>query len=782
MKHWHTYNKNTAKAKSVVPFLLFTLLLLLSSCNLFIEEEEIADGYGYTNLPEYSGEGYDEPVTTTQGDCEVTYQLKKTVRQLGEENTRYITSVKQDNSGLLLEIHYSAQTPSDQLPQRGQVLVCTDTETFPMGCMHRVQTAEQRDGEYCYLASLADLQETFDELDITGQMVTAEDETVYIEPEPAEDSDEPATSRSNRAIALGSTLGFDLVDGGFRYTYTFDNKPFAKFSTPELERADIDIYFNEGSVHKVTHTFNFDDFSFSRRSFKITYEKEEEYDLSLHIGTEFNGNKNLAKFQLVKGKAFIIGPVVLVLFANLDLDFEASVKFSGDIMRHSITRSTYNIDLLHPLDVQKTEKVITDTGWYSKAMLSGQMGLRATLELCIGLYGKILSLRLCPSVYFGLEASIAKPIDREGGIPVYDVSMKPGVTPKCEFQMEMGVYFELSFLDFFKELFEKITSSNIDTALDRLADEANENSDWYKEHSAKDQWTDKDLERFRRKDGDNSSITHTFGPWNIVKFPTTPWYPSIVDNSFRIDNYYDELTHQMNFDASFTIEDIGVFGRFQNYSPALMIMRNGKQVDFILPDGEDRNATIEKGKTYYFTLPEYGDDVTRVARPCYYKTSDATHECEALEKGLPFCATTPSLSIVEVRPERAEIKEGNFVVSIWNEETEEYDYYTYPYQYNYFFDVVVSVRGAEYMRSWGLFDLLYYQEFNYGTGMNKDIDNPDGTYTFHCIISTPSNYYDSKRSIDMSVSPRFQLKTGEVIYPEEPTRWTQYADGTYKKK
>lgn len=86
------------------------------------------------------------------------------------------------------------------------------------------------------------------------------------------------------------------------------------------------------------------------------------------------------------------------------------------------------------------------------------------------------------------------------------------------------------------------------------------------------------------------------------------------------------------------------------------------------------------------------------------------------------------------------------------------------------------------MRLWGLFDLLYYQEFNYGTGMNKDIDNPDGTYTFHCIISTPSNYYDEKRSIDMCIAPRFQLSTGEVIYPEENTSWTQYADGTYKMK
>ena len=178
MEH-RTTNKVKRLVKRFVPFYLSTFLLLLTSCNLFINEDELADDYGFTDVPEYSGEGYDKPVTTSSGDCEVTYQLKKTVRQLDDDNTQHITTVKQDNSGLFMEIHYGAQTPRDQLPQRGQILVSTDVETFPMGCMHRVQTIEKRDGEYCLTLSLAELDETFEELDITGQYNTTESGIVY---------------------------------------------------------------------------------------------------------------------------------------------------------------------------------------------------------------------------------------------------------------------------------------------------------------------------------------------------------------------------------------------------------------------------------------------------------------------------------------------------------------------------------------------------------------------------------------------------------------------------
>lgn len=757
-------------------------LLAITSCNLFIEDEEQSDDYGFTNVPEQSGKGYDEPVTTTEGDCEVTYQLKKTVRRLTTDDTSYITSVRQDDSGLFLEIHFSAQTPKELLPVRGQILVSTDVETFPMGCMHRVQTSEQRDGDYCYMATLADLEDTFEELDITGQLSTTESGMVVVEPEPnSEEAEEPSASRTNRAIGLGGEMKLGFVDGGFQYSYLFDTKPFLKLSSPETEKAQIDLYFNQGSKYTETHTFNFSDFSLSRGVFKIVHERVEDIDLSIHIGSKFNGKVKIKKFHLIKGKPLIIGPVVLVLFANLNFDLEATLEVATDLSRHTITRYTSNIDLMHPLEIKRTEKVELDTGWNCQVAIAGTLGLRTTLELCLGLYGKILSLRLQPSVFFGVEARAATPIAWENGVPVYDVSNKPGLTPKLEWQIEMGVFFELSLLDFFKGIFDRLTSENVTTALEKITEEASNNSDWYKEHSASGDWTDKDLERFRRKEKDNSSLTCTLGPWSIKKYATIPWYPSIVDNSFRVETYFDELENQMHFDAQYTIESKGFFANFYDYKPALIIKRNGEQVNFVYPD-EGQNVRVEEGKTYYFTLPNYSDDITRLAQPCYVRVGDPAGKPTAVDKGLPFNSTSPTVSVVGIKPTNCYKNEGNFIRSYWNAETEEYDYSSYDYEYQFNFDVIVAMRGAEYMHSWGLLELNYLQTYEFGEGDNKDIGKVNGNYTLHCSLSIYSNINSDNKSVDLAIQPRFQLKNGDVIYPEEPTRWTQYADGTYTLK
>lgn len=778
MEH-RTTNKMKRQVKRFVPFYLSTFLLLLTSCNLFINEDELADDYGFTDVPEYSGEGYDKPVTTSSGDCEVTYQLKKTVRQLDDDNTQHITTVKQDNSGLFMEIHYGAQTPKEQLPQRGQILVSTDTVTFPMGCMHRVQTIEQRDGEYCLMTTLAELDETFEELDISGQYSTTESGIVYVEAEPDEQDDEPPSTRStNRAIGIDGKMGCGLTDGGFYISYDFPTKPFWKISSPEVSKTDVDLYFNEGSSCRETHTLNFDDFSFSRSSFKITYEVEQDLNLSFHIGSEFKGKVNIVKYRLIKGKPLVIGPVVLVLFANLNFDFEATLKTTADISRHVVTRNTYNLDLMHPLDLNKSERVVSDTGWNCAAMISGTMGLRATLELCIGLFGKILSLRLSPSIFVGFEATVANPTDYVDGVPVYDVSKKPGLTPKFDFQMEMGVYFELSFLDFFKGIFEKITSGNIGTALERLVQEATDNSDWYKEHSAQDQWSDKDLERFRRNENnDNSSITHTVGPWAIKKFPTMPWYPTIVDNTFRVENYYDNLTKKMYFNAYYKIDQAGFFANLAEFIPSICIKHNGQIERIISPDEGGTNARVKSGEYYSFTLPEFTDDDTRLAQPCYIPLNDSQRRPVAFDKALPFCSTSPSASIVNFKYKGCNRQEGTFNVPVYNSEEDNYDNRFYDYQFTYFFDVTVAAKGTEYMSSWGLYEAYHYQRYEYGQGENRDIYAGNGNYIFHCTLNVYSNYDYPDRVTEICLFPTISLKDGETYHPEEATRWRLYLDG-----
>lgn len=764
------------------------LLFFFTSCNLFIEDEVPADDYGFTDIPEYSGEGYDTPVTTNGNGCEVTYQLKKTVRQLTTDDCRYITYVKQDNSGLFMEIHFSPQTPRDLLPVKGQILVSTDVNTFPMGCMHRVQAAEQRDGEYCYLATLADLQETFEELDISGQLSSTETEEISVAPE--EDTTAVADARATRAGRSASgahrspkdnnNLKVTTNETGFSFYYEFDNEPIVTATSKTLENLDMDIHFKEGSLYRQTHTFNFDDFSLSRRSFKIVYERVDELDMRLHLGVAYKAPKHLHTFRPIKGKPFTIGPVVFVLFVNVDFTLELDLNATNDVRRHVINRNTTYIDLLSTQAPKRVETTDLDTGWYCDGMIDGKAGLRITVELCLGIYGKILSLRIAPSVFLGFEAVIAKSNAPEGEIPMYNLEKKPGLTPKFEWQLELGVYFELSFLDFFSELFDRLTSSNVGTALDKVADEAAKGSAWYKEHSAKNEWTDADLERFQRKTDDKSSISTTFGPWNIVKMDTRPWYPSVDDEMFQLLQYYDNLTKELCVGVHYIIDHQGFFATFSDYIPAIAIMYGKHLEQIVYPDGEGRRARVEEDKMFHFTLPLTDDEKERTACPCYIKADDPTATPVAIDKGKPFVATTPHVGIVDVKGTRGEWKEGDFYVSYYNEDEDQFDLIRYNYEYTFYYTVVLSRKGYQHMLRWGFIEVSYMTTHTFGEGDYKNVDGRDGTYTFNCYIKLYSEKFIDNPGVTIRVAPYFQLKDEfgfEAISPEATKVWVQDLDG-----
>ena len=70
--------------------------------------------------------------------------------------------------------------------------------------------------------------------------------------------------------------------------------------------------------------------------------------------------------------------------------------------------------------------------------------------------------------------------------PTYDVSAKPGITPQLNWQIDAGIYLELSIFDWLKEFFGKMTKSNAKAVLSEVAEEARNNADWYKEYSTSD--------------------------------------------------------------------------------------------------------------------------------------------------------------------------------------------------------------------------------------------------------------------------------------------------------
>lgn len=787
-----TSNRHLINLTFIICTVLFSIAL--SSCDLFINEEPVPDDYGFSDVPEHTGEGYDKPVTTIDNGCEVTYQLQSNVRQLTMEDTqRWITYVEQDATGLFLEIRYSANTPKDRLPVLGEILLSNDIQRFPTGCMHRVQMRELRNGEYCYIASLAELKETYKELDINGAVMSQDTEEFTVAPEPddsiASDSLPAATRMTTRGQSDEAEFnieGLQCKIGGGKTEFNFNLGNLPKFSTQDrFYHTAVTFGFNEGSHYNITHKLNFDNFSLSDGVYKIKAEKVEDVVLKIKLEGSVTGSFKIKHFRPVKGKPFVIGPVVVVLFVNLNFDFEIDCTASGSIERSWKTTTTYDLDLEHPTDIKKSVVKNYDTDWRFHIVVAGDVGIRATLEIGLGLYGKILSLRVCPSVFAGVHGDFADMIQDEDGKFVYAIEDVPGITPKIEWQIQAGIYLELDLLDWFKSLFgSKVTTSNTGAVLGKITEEARNQTPWYKEmsaHDASNYWHRHDMNyQSNREEEDNSSLTFTLGPWPIAKH-TMPWFPAIKDNSFKIEQIYDEQKQKMVFVGSYVIRSIGFFGYGgQSYIPSLLIKKGTRVVDEIFPDGDGTSARVKNDRMYTFTLPNYENDVTYMACPSYHSVPLVKkYSPDMIDKGLPFMGTTPSATISKIKPTYYSMQTGPFV----------HNNKTYNYKFICKYDLTVTIKGAENIGKygWGVKEMNYQLDHPYKS--SSDAKLRDGTYVLHCKNEILSNI---GAEIETSYGPRPNYHelilypyfftdemTGTEVHSGPIVKLTLYTEGGY---
>lgn len=226
----------------------------------------------------------------------------------------------------------------------------------------------------------------------------------------------------------------------------------------------------------------------------------------------------------------------MVLFVNLNFDLEFKAAAEATLERSYTHTHDYTIDFSDFGFQQKT--TYDSPGWQVSAVLSGDIGLRTTLEICMGLYGKILSLRIFPSIYGGIHAESAPLIivgnDDE---PAYDVSAKPGITPKVNWQLDAGLVLELSVFDWFKELFGKLTKENTKSVLKEASEQA---KNYIQEHNLTETfWNNIEEDKYtREEDKENSALTVNIGKWDIVKAKPLSWFPTIDDNSFKVNSTY----------------------------------------------------------------------------------------------------------------------------------------------------------------------------------------------------------------------------------------------------
>lgn len=148
---------------------------------------------------------------------------------------------------------------------------------------------------------------------------------------------------------------------------------------------------------------------------------------------------------------------------------------------------------------------------------------------------------------------------------------------------------------------------------------------------------------------------------------------------------------------------------------------------------------------YMFTMPNYEDDQTYLAVPCYYCMPLSRRDPDIIDKGLPFMGTTPSVTINQIRPTSAGVEEGMF----FDDSGED----MYQYQITYCFDINVTMRGADNISHWGVYEGNHAVSYEYKRTDATKLR--DGNYMLHCRMDILSNNNNDNRFDDLRLYPFF---------------------------
>jgi hypothetical protein len=769
--------------KLLLYFSTAAVTVMLASCNLFIDDE-LDENSEFKNVPVHTGVGYDEPVTTNEGGCEVTYQYNSDVRVLSQEDQdRYIVYAAKDGANCFAEVHYSKNTPADKLPVPGEILLSTVTERFPWGCNHRVHYCIEEDNVYRYILGFAALDETFKELDINGNISNdGKDEYVI----PAEDfivddeeTDTIAATRSDWSINVG--IAKISWDGDTIQT----DIPF--IWTP----GQIEYKGGYGSAtlewqSNYKENFNFDHFSIKKRNFKMKYTMVQHEKFSLSVAGGYTHNGRLFRVPLVRGKAIVIptpAPIVLVLFLNADLSLDFDINASVTWTKETKTKTTYDIDLVPgfmelPTVKETTEKLIHKPLSFGNFALESSLTLSSKLIVGLGIYGKVLSVRLIPTLALTIASKV--PLAENNGSSTYNISTKEGVTLTLDFILTIGVYLDLKLKEILGNVF--IFGDDVDKAnLEAMEADAAKMSEYYKDvvDNQNESLDPKNKKYYKKGEGheeEDAGLATSF-KWHILGPYTTPWFPTIHDNSFAIVRGWDKEAQKMTFTAQYTIDKLGIIaaGTGVWFVPCINITEGAKQIKTVYPTEGGKSAKVRSGHTYYFNLPELDDDKTYMIWPVYYnhQALNTSSVPSALDKGLSFCLTTPNLSIIDVKPTDLKYEGEVF-----------HDDYTYCY--NIYVDTKTSVKGMDNIKSWDVKETFSDAQYEYKTKKEEK----DGIYIMHWLFNLYTDYPNVVNEVRMAFYPSYKLKvdgdnsyhTGDsysILVCTDRTYWTvDTGDGT----
>jgi len=719
--------------KNTVQYLMMLCTVVLTSCNLFIDEDL------ENQLIEYNGRGYDEVVTDSTEFYEVNYQFKKTTMELTATSPllRYLVRVESNDVAGNHCLYFESGTPRELLPKPGMGLVSSYTTLFPYGLCDLVGQVEEEDGLIAVYTGHVDVQELFDDLSFSMDVPFGG----YVEEYDVWDEEGNLVAHvNNRESSEAATRGDDLeatddylnIDIPFKLPDNVENnflklKGFGDHATMELT----------GGIKGKLYCHA--DFSLSdglQFSLRLKDGKLDiGYKVTVSVGMS-DPKKLLGSNDLLDGKVRIpVGPVVVVpvlgFSVNLQIsgelsvelhylkEFDMEVGFDGeDFYNNSTTKEgQFKVDFAANCSFQfPMIKISVGFGLYTSAisfrgevyinlvtkaaLVAGslvdngevdiQTNPKITVDLKIGFAVAIVAKGAVITTilekvksYVRERAAALDAVKMLEGVPDYGdwIRYKAGRTLAPEKQKAI------------EEMMKGVPNNQRDQYIDVFAKNAWKNQvtpptvpqdiDW-KDNQGRD--LDKDKEFALR-----------LGPWypEILTFPLMSkfLFPKMKEGSFRVGRNWDAKQEKLVFTAEFILDDPGLLSMARDYYPMFLIQLGSEDILLEMAnEGEKLSWKTPQGKKFTAKFPGLAPDQTYTCRPGYaYSGKDRP---SIWDKPITFSATTPSISIVDLKMTK-------------NTREVMYDENIQPTGmiYSYSFDTYSEVKGSRNVSEWGIIDL-----------------------------------------------------------------------------
>lgn len=373
-------------------------MLLLSSCNLFIEDEIEEELKG---VPVHTGYGYDSEVQEDGEFYTLKYQLKSNVNKLSAEAQSYITESHFHSTGILGCIDFALDTPEELRPKKGEILLCGPGKLGPDGLIHEVKGTVEMDGVYRIVTCAIPFEDIFRSIDMDIDVAKAMNLQGLSD---YEDTTENVT-RSDIEIIAGEDEFHKKVRVPSEEITLFEDE-----ST--IGKKSWKIFKDLKISGKVTLTPNFEKDDDNRLDIKLKPHvrvlKSDDikipFGLSVDANIDYFANWTLSGSATLSGTiwekddvlpsgcAFIIPvgevPVRIKVCCGMALSFEASYQNSADINFRVPLKTTVSRDIFD-IATPTLSVLISDAKKWKldkdKAFISISQGIGASAELGVAI-------------------------------------------------------------------------------------------------------------------------------------------------------------------------------------------------------------------------------------------------------------------------------------------------------------------------------------------------------------------------------------------------------------